>query len=999
MRRSLLALTALLIVACSSSPPVGEETTTTAPTSATPEPAPPRFSLDEIGTADAITPPRLDYRRETLDNGLTLVTLQDSSAPIVAVHVWYHVGSKDERPDRRGFAHLFEHMMFRGTPRLKAAEHMEYIRASGGSVNAYTSFDETVYVQEVPADQLEMVLWLESERMGFLRIDETGFHKERDVVAEEYHSTAEQPYGTVGEKLLPEIFDGGTYSWLPIGDLEELGQSTVPELQAFWETYYVPNNATLVVVGDIEHDQVLELTHRYFGWIPRYDEKPELNVGVAPAQTSAELIAIDEKSGPVPLVGIGYRTVPAGHPDEIALSLAATILGGGESSRLYRRIVVQDDLGAYALAASLNLELDGIFGAGAVLAPLMSDEDAAVAAVREEIARLRDDGPTAEELRKARNQALAGAIEGQLTVASKARILGRAEVVYGDVELANREIEAIQNTSVEDIKRVLGTWLTPEREMEIRIHPSMLGFLLGGGGSEGQGKADAEEEDGDAEKKGKAHKNKKKKKKKSRENAETRDWGKPGLVRPDGLGDVPPLTPSSALSTDWLTKGASGALEHTLENGLRVVIIENHEVPTVSLSLGIFYGAANDPGEAPGTAFMATSMLTRGTDSFDYDTLTDALGVRAIDIGAGADMDDAWVEASFASTELDAGLTLFASVVREPSFEDEQLELLRGQLRAGRAIAEQSPDYIANRELRKRLYGEHPYAREATPTIAELDAITAPHLRTWWADHARPETSILYVAGDVDPEAVKSAIDSVFADWSAAGSETAPVHATPTTVGAAPEAITATRIYLVDRPAADQAQIRVAAPGITRTHPDWGRARVLNQIYGGGGLSSWLNERIRGKEGLTYGAYGGFNTGHLAGAFRVSTFSQIDSTAQVVRIILEETERLTTTPPCPTRSRPRAAISSAASRSPTRPRRRSWRSAGSSTPRGSGRLHGDARREHPGRDTRGCAAHCNRADRPGAAHDRGRRSGGDTPPAARGHRPHDARRTVSEKVV
>src|SRR5579871_6005224 len=228
------------------------------------------LALPLVGRADAPaqSKPLFDYRETTLANGLRIITLADASCPIVAVHLWYHVGSKDERPERQGFAHMFEHMMFRGTDRLGPKDHFEYIRRCGGTCNAYTNFDQTVYVQTLPSNQLELALWLEAERMGFLKIDQTSVDTERKVVEEERRLGLNRPYGTVPEKLVRELFPGQAYGWLPIGKISHLRASAAQELRDFWLRYYVPNNATLIIVGDVQHDEAQRLAKRYFGWLP-----------------------------------------------------------------------------------------------------------------------------------------------------------------------------------------------------------------------------------------------------------------------------------------------------------------------------------------------------------------------------------------------------------------------------------------------------------------------------------------------------------------------------------------------------------------------------------------------------------------------------------------------------------------------------------------------------------------------------------------------------------
>lgn len=802
-----------------------------------------------------------DAHVHTLDNGLRVVTLEDHSSPLVAVQLFYHVGSKDEQPQRRGFAHMFEHMMFRGTPRVKPEEHMKLIQAVGGSSNAYTSFDETVYVQELPAHQLELALWLESERMAFLQIDAEGFHTERKVVAEEYFRTATQPYGTLLEPLLDRLFESGTYAWSPIGSMDDLAQATVPELQAFWETYYIPNNAVLVVVGDIEHDHVHQLAERYFGWIPTYPNPPSPTVSPSPQPTQPRRIDLKERNGPAPIVAAAWRTVPITHPDARALEMLGAILGGGESSRLYRRLVVDEELAMVAASAGLSLEADGVFGAGAVLAPLSSKQDAILSAIYEEVERLRTEGVTEAELERARNQALKAAVTEQLTAESKARIVGSAMLYDGNLDRVRTNFDDIRNITAADLQRAAQEHLDPQRVIEVRVEPSIMGFLaksLGiGGETEPQEPEVAKTETPQP----------------------SRAWGKPGLTRPDHLSTTPPI------SEDAIPIPPTPPfVEETLPNGLRVVILPNHELPYVTLSLSLGAGGWADPEDAPGTASLAAQMLTRGTERYTYETLAEESERFAIDLGGSASIDDTSVDAQAVSDLAPEAFELLAEITLRPTFPEDALTLLKSQLATGLAIQETSPDFLADRALRRALYGAHPYARSAEPEQSQLEAITAEGLARWWQIFARPDDAVLYVAGDIEPENAIALAREHFNGW-IIPQKVASLPSFPI-----PER-QPTRILLIDNPT-EQAQIRVAQLAFTRHHPDWYASRVLSHIFGGSGLSSWLNQSIRVDKGLTYGAYGGFRPRRLAGELRISTFSKAESATETLSTILEQVDRV-----------------------------------------------------------------------------------------------------------
>jgi zinc protease len=814
------------------------------------------------GGKKALLPERpFDYRETTLDNGMRVITLADHSAPIAAVQVWYHVGSKDEKPDRRGFAHMFEHMMFRGTENIGPKAHFEYIRKVGGDANAYTSFDNTTYIQEVPSSQVEMVLWLEAERMAFLKINQGYFDTERAVVAEEYRMGREQPYGTAPDKILAEIFKQHPYRWTPIGDMDELAAASADELQQFWNTYYVPNNAALVVVGDVDHGEVVELAKKYFGFIPSYPEPPRVTVKEPPLQKPLE-IKIKERNGPVPIIAVGYRTVPTGHEDEIELEMLGRILGGGESSRLYRDLVTDKDLAIIALSGAFSLEDEGIFAAGAVLSPFGDEPDEVLAAIRGHVSKLVEGGVTEAELTKAKNGMLRDAVTSQLTVGSKAQLLGEAAVIKKDLDSVNREFKEIDAVTVADLKKVAARHLVSQREISIRVEPNLMGFLV----DQIRGKK--------VEKKGDDPK--------GPEEISGEGEGKPGLERPASLGTVPTVAPAQA------PKVKIDYADTVLKNGLRVVFLENHEVPFVSYTLGVRFGAFADPADMPGAASMAASMLTRGTEGYDYKKLTDELDTYAVSLSGSMDMDTGSVSASAVTPQADRAMRLLAEAARRPTFPATELPKLVKQTRTGLAITERSPEYQAERELRRRLFPGHPYARLAEPQSQDLDGITVEGLRTWWKGHVRPDTTVLYIAGDLGKDEAFALAEKHFGEWKASG---------PAPTVAVPEvpARSKTKIYLVDR-AGDQSQIRVGHAGITRKHEDWVVANVLSDVFGGG-FNSRLNDTIRVKKGLTYGARGGFSADRFAGRFVVSTFSKNSTVAQTVKTILEEIDRLEKEPP------------------------------------------------------------------------------------------------------
>ncbi len=808
---------------------------------------------------------RYAFQETVLENGLRVISLEDHSTPVVAVQLWYHVGSKDEQVDRQGFAHMFEHMMFRGTDRLGPKDHFQFVRTTGGDCNAYTAFDQTVYVQEVPSNQLDMVLWLEAERMASLKIDEAGFATERKVVEEERRLGLNRPYGLVPETVLDFLFTKHPYRWTPIGQIEHLRASTPDDIQKFWDTYYVPNNATLVVVGDVTHEEVRALSRKHFGWIPRCADPPRVTT-LEPEQTKLRRLDIDENNGPVPIAGIVFRTVPQGHPDALALEMLMQILGNGESSRLYLDLVRRKDAAAAALGAYVSFEQAGLAIAGGVAMPFGSVDDI-MNGIWEQVQLLKEEGVTESELEKVRNTLYRNNVTESLTVASKAGALGQAAVIEGDTQLANTYLERIASVTPDDVLRVAGIYLVETRANEIRVRPSIKGMftsLLSMAGNTSDMEDEAESEEAEPSEDGGQR--------------ATPGGPKASARRPVGYATAPPVAPPLDADISIRSKRS------VLENGLGLVVVENHEVPYVSLSLRLKAGAYSDDPDFPGTASMATSMVTRGTLARDAEALAAELERYAISLGAGADHDSASITASAVTGQLDRAARLFAEVIQVPGFREKEFNTLRSQTATGMAVAEKTPEVQAERAYAAALWGDHPYGRPAEGTADDLSKLDVERLAQWWSTFVRPETATLYIAGDVTQERAAALAERYFADWEGEGESLQ----RPLPKWTRPKQ---TRITLVDKPGAVQSQIRAGHEGVTRRHPMHATGVVLTQIFGGA-FTSRLNDVLRVEKGLTYGASGGLRSRRFGGQFQISTFTKTPKTAETVRALVGEVKRM-----------------------------------------------------------------------------------------------------------
>jgi zinc protease len=411
--------------------------------------------------------PRLDFRDRTLENGLRVLSVEDHSSPTVSIQVWYHVGSKDDPQGRSGFAHLFEHIMFKGTKHMKDEMLDRLTEDVGGMNNAFTADDMTVYYEVVPSNYLETLLWAEAERLSSLDVNDKVFPSERDVVKEEYRqSYLANPYGRLFLATAMNAFTKHPYLRPGIGNIEELNAASLEDVRAFHSTYYRPDNATLVVVGDFDPKQLDAWVDRYFTEIKKpSSEIPRVTIE-EPARTEEKRYTERAPNVPLPAVTVTYLTEPVTGGDADALRVAEAILSGGESSRLYQSLVYEKQLASSAQAGADLREDAGLFLLRAILASGKKPEEAEEA-LYAEVKRLQDEPVSAAELEKAKNQLVTAKLFEFETNNGKAEALGFAAVILGDPNRVNTDLERLQNVSAADIQRVMKKYFTKENRVVI----------------------------------------------------------------------------------------------------------------------------------------------------------------------------------------------------------------------------------------------------------------------------------------------------------------------------------------------------------------------------------------------------------------------------------------------------------------------------------------------------------------------------------------------------
>jgi zinc protease len=811
---------------------------------------------EESKAPAAVAP--IEFETETLDNGLRVVYAPLRQAPVVHVRVFYHVGSKDEKPDRQGFAHMFEHMMFRGSAHVKPEQHMQLINGVGGISNAFTSFDQTTYVDTIPREATEMALWLEADRMASFKVTDQIYQIERRVVAQEWAMRMNQPYGNLYEEFLKQAYAKHSYRWTPIGNMEHLKAAAVNELQDFFNTYYIPNNAILVVAGDIDVAKTKAWVHAYYGWIPKGATPPRLSPR-EPEQTEGKR-AVVPANVPLPAVLVGVRIPAYTSDDQYAFAVLDEILGSGRSSRLNERLVSgKDPLCTEAQAMYVPLEDGGIFGVfGMLLAGKNPDDVEKV--LREEMVALAEKGVTEEELAKAKTQARLSVIGGRKTAENIAKNVGEEWLFGGDPNRANTELAKIDKLTAPDVQAVAKKYLETQRMTDLQMVPDPTGQLAKKAMAEARSTATAGVTPASAP-------------------------VKPRVVDfPTEYPTQPPAIP--AVGNAQFNKG-----EEAQANGVRVVTLTDHRLPLAGFTLSMRRGSYNEPADKVGVAGLTAEMLRRGSGGIAYEQLNQQMDAKGISIGVSDGGDHTRLVVTFPTDQLDEAVRLARLVLQKPDFPQDQFDKLKTQAINGLTAELASPTTVADREVSRLLYGDTPLGRSSTPQ--SLQAITLADVKDFYARIYHPQEAILLVAGDVSPERGRVISEQlVGAGWTNA--ESAPAPAPKLDLPPRP---TKRTVVLIDNPGAPQAAIRMGVPAFTTASDEKYAGALANQILSGG-IESRIMRYVRAEKGLAYHAHGVFMPGRVAGAFVGQTGTQVDKAADAIEAmfqVLDQTRKANVT--------------------------------------------------------------------------------------------------------
>jgi len=797
--------------------------------------------------------PPIEYRERVLDNGLRVLSGVDATTPNVTVQVWYGVGSKDDPQGRSGFAHLFEHMMFKTTRNMPSETMDRMTEDVGGFNNASTYDDFTNYYEVIPANHLERLLWAEAERMGSLVVDAEIFDSERDVVKEELRQRIlAAPYGRLFGLMIPQAsYQEHPYKRPGIGSIAELDAATIDDVRAFHRDYYRPDNAMLIVIGNFDESELDAWVDKYFAPLEAPDAPLKRVTAGEPPRTGSGVYDGYGPNVPLPAVVLTWLGAEAASADAPALQVLDTILSGGKSSRLYNALVYEQQIAVEAFSQADLPQQPGLFAVGAILASSQTVE-AGEAALLAEVARLRDTPPTEAELEEARNEVIAGALRERETVDGRAFALGYAWVTQGDPARANTELADLAAVTAADVQRVAQTYLPEDRRMTIRYRPES---------ERPAGETSAEPAPPPAQ-------------------AVVFD-GEIVTLAPEAERQAPPPV------ADPVDPVLPQPSETTLDNGLRVIVARSSDLPLVSAALIVRAGAWADPKGLAGAMSMTAGMLTEGTESRTAPEIAQQVEALGATLSSAAGAESSSVGLTVMSDKVAPAFAILADVARNPAFAAEELERQTAQALDGLSVAYGDPGQLAAMTASPLIFAGTPFGHAADGTPASLPRLTPETLRRLHGTYFRPDNAILVLTGDVTPEAGFALAREAFGDWDA---PTAPL---PTQPEVSPTA--AGQMLVIDLPGAGQAAVRLAKPTIARSDDAYYPAIVTNSVLGGG-YSARLNQEIRIKRGLSYGAGSSLAARRAVGAFQAQAQTKNESAPEVVDLIAAEMTKLAAEP-------------------------------------------------------------------------------------------------------
>jgi zinc protease len=805
------------------------------------------ITLLETVTKSAEDRIAIPYKKYELDNGLTVILHEDLSDPLVHVDITYHVGSGREEVGKSGFAHFFEHMMFQGSENVADEEHFKIISESGGTLNGSTSTDLTNYYQTVPANQLEKVLWLEADRMGFLldAVTQEKFEVQRETVKNERGQRVDnQPYGQLSERVNEALYpEGHPYSWQPIGYVEDLNRVDVNDLKAFFLRWYGPNNATLTIGGKFDEAEALAWVGKYFGPIPR---GPEV---ASPAKTIVTLsddryISMEDRVA-LPLLYMSSPTVHRYHEDEAPLDVLMFILGTGETSLLYKNMV-KNGLAVQASAGHSCVELSCTFTVFALPNPASGTTLADLEKIaRDSLAEFEERGVVEDDLARVKMNIVSGMIYNLESVAGKVTQLAMYETYTGKPNFTAEDVARYENVTEDDVMRVYRQYVKNKPAVVMSIVPPGMSSQI------------------------------------ARQDTWTRYERK--LPDYEVIGDeqlafrravddfdrsvVPPAgeNPSVIVPEIWRAE---------LDNGIEVLGAVNAETPTAAIQLRIESGQRNESLDKLGLAALTAAMLNESTTERTNEELSNELQKLGSSVQFRGGNDDTTLTIRSLTENLDATLDIAAERLLQPAFDEKDFARLKDQTLEGIRQSKTQPAAIAATVYQLLLFGkDNSFSYLNIGTEESVSGLTLDDVKAFYAKHYSPRISSIVAVSDQTQETLVEKL-SVFENWQ--GPDVAKVA-----LKEFPD-VGETKIYLVDKPGAAQSEIRIGKRSLNYDATgEYYRAYLMNFSLGGA-FNSRINLNLREEKGYTYGARSGFSGTEDFGTFTAQAGVRSDATADSI---------------------------------------------------------------------------------------------------------------------
>ncbi len=807
-------------------------------------------------TAASHKPPVIKYVKYTLPNGLTVITHEDHRLPLVSVDLWYHVGPLNERPGRTGFAHLFEHMMFEGSEHVGEKAHIRIVQAAGGtSINGTTDFDRTNYFETMPSNQLELALWLESDRMGFLMegLNRVLLTNQKDVVRNERRQGEGQPYYVAEEATFHLLFPKGhPYYGSVIGSHADIESARIADVRDFHQQFYTPNNASIAIAGDFDPVKLKALLTKYFGPIPK-GPAVEPVTAVTPPITSQRRATVTDTVH-LPQLTVAWLTPAAFTPDSYSVNAATFALGGAKASRLDEAMVYKAQTAQNVTCSTSVEKLTGITECTMTAKPGVKLEDLE-ASFWNELDKLKQDGPTADEVASAKALDLTAKISGLERLGGFGGIadtLDRYNQYTGDPGFLPKDVAMTEAVTRASAKAAAVKYLSKDAAVVVYCIP----------GKKVLDDVPRSPADTDADVK--------------LENPYTADFEASQEWRKGQPAPGP--APVLHLPTPQ---------EFTLANGLKVLLVENHALPVLSAEVVSRAGSANDPDTKSGLATLTAEVMSDGTVSRDLTQLAndeERIGAR---VQSGATTDSGTISMEMLTSHTTEGLDLLADVAQHPGFRNEDVDRRRKQRLVRIAQETDNVQNMATRVGPKLVFGDAPYGRSASGTADTVASIAPSDMTAFYGSHYGPGDSALVLSGDLTRAQAESLARQYFGKWTGKTEAAAAIPPAP-----APQP---THVVIVDKPGAPQSALIAFGIGVPASSPDVETLAVMNYTLGGS-FASRINMNLREVHGYTYGANSTFAQYRDGGLFRAGGLVRTDVTAPAAKELMAEINKFATQP-------------------------------------------------------------------------------------------------------